>query len=429
VSPISVSGRRTRVIGLTGTARSPKVDRLALSGRQPAAPVGTYAAAVATDERFPTWWDIAVSACVALAVVANSIAGLAAPRVSGLATAFGLISAAVLLARSRFPMLTVLLIFVCGLVPTLFAGTYPDFYASFVPSLVAFYAAALRCSTRQAAVVPVLGAALLSAFAVRVHAFRAPSEIVYVVAGLGLAFSAGRTMRLLRHRADVEAARADLMERERDVGAREAVLAERERIARELHDVIAHDVAVMVVQAGAAERLLPDRSGNVGESLAQIQMSGRKAIDELHLLLGMLRDEDQALVVQPGMRVVAPLVEELSRVGLPVSLEVTGSVRDLGDALDLSAYRLVQEALTNVLKHASGSHTRVAVDYGPAQLTISVIDNGDGPGHTVHLASSGHGLIGMRERVRLFGGTLVAGARPTGGWAVTAVLPIPVAVS
>ncbi|WP_375479054.1 sensor histidine kinase [uncultured Jatrophihabitans sp.] len=377
----------------------------------------------------PSWWDGAVAVCVATAVVANSIAGLATPRVSSLATVFGLICAAILLARSRLPMTTALVIGVCSVVPTLATGEFPDFYASFVPSLAAYYAVALHCSVRQAAVVPVLGVAVLAAFALRVPGFLTPSQTVYIVAGMVLAFAAGRTMQVLRHRAELEAARADLLEREHDVQAREAVLAERERIARELHDVIAHDVAVMVVQAGAAERRLPDRSGDVGESLAQIQSSGRKAIDELHLLLGMLRDEDQALVMQPGLHAVPPLVAELVRVGLPVTLRVTGSVRDVGDALDLSAYRIVQEALTNVLKHASGSHTQVVVDYGRAELTIAVADNGDGdidfPASGHASSGHGHGLVGMRERVRVFGGEFAAGARATGGWEVTAVLPIP----
>lgn len=369
--------------------------------------------------------------CVATAVLANSVADLATPRVSGLATVFGLVSAAALLARTRCPLPTLFVVMGCGLVPTLVAGTYPDFYASFVPSLAVFYAVGVRCSTRQAALVPIVGVVVLASFAVRVPAFWTPSQAVYVPTGLGLAFAAGRTMRLLRYRVDVESARAGLMERERDVQAREAVLAERERIARELHDIIAHDVAVMVVQAGAAERLIPDRSGDVGKTLAQIQSSGRKAIDELHLLLGMLRDKDQALVVAPGLHAVAPLIGELTHMGLPVSLNITGTVRDLGEALDLSAYRVVQESLTNVLKHSAGSRTRVAVEYGRAQLTIRVIDDGDGSVDraAAGLASSGHGLIGMQERVRLFGGTFNASARPTGGWAVTAVLPIPSAAS
>lgn len=373
---------------------------------------------------------------VAVAVVSAGAFDLSTPHPSPGTTVLGLVSALALVGRSVAPRLTLAVVAVLGVLPTLVVGSTPDLYASFVPVLAAVYAVAARCPTRQTALVPAVAVTVVVVFRARVPAFETVSQVVFTGSGLVLAYAAGRTTRLLRHRADVEAARADLMDRERELQAREAVVAERERIARELHDVIAHDVAVMVISAGATERLLPDRSGPVAQSLAQIQSSGRKAIDELHLLLGMLRDDDQALVVPPGLHALGPLVEEVSRVGLPVRLEVVGAARDVGAALDVSAYRLVQEALTNVLKHAGGSHTRVVVEYGATAMTISVEDDGDGsrPGPTdpsssdpvsPSLASSGRGLVGMRERVRLFGGSLAAGATPAGGWAVTAVLPIP----
>ena len=374
----------------------------------------------------PTWWDLAVAAAIAAGVIANSAADLSTPRPTVLVTVFGLLSAVALLARTRRPVETLVIVTGLGLVPTLLVGTYPDFYASFVPALAAVYAVAVRGTNRQSAIVPVTGVVELVCFAARAPAFMTAAQVIFTVVGLVLAFAAGRTMRVLRHRADLESARADLLEREQNLLAREAVVAERERIARELHDVIAHDVAVMVVHAGAAQRLLPDRSGPAAQSLTQIQTSGRKAIDELHLLLGMLREDQHGLLEQPGMRAVNELVEELIRVGLPVSLDVSGSVRDLGEALDVSAYRLVQEALTNVLKHAPGSRTLVGVDYGHAALTITVVDDGSGDGPTTDLPSSGHGLVGMRERVRMFGGTFAGGTQSGGGWAVTAVLPIPV---
>ena len=384
----------------------------------------------------PTAWDAAAAAALAVAVLASRIFALSTPRVTGWATAAGFLCAAVLLARTRLPMPTLFAVALLAAAPTLVTGSYPDFYGSFVPVLVAVYTVALLCSTREAAIVPLVVVAVVSAFAARVPAFGTPAELVYTLTGLALAFGAGRTMRLLRQRADVEAARADLLAQERGLQAREAVVAERERIARELHDVIAHDVTVMVVQAGAAERLAASSASSarwessserLGSSLAQIQASGRKAIDELHLLLGMLRDDDQALVAQPGLSALEPLVHELARTGMDVSLDVRGQVRDVGAALDLSAYRLVQEALTNVLKHAGGSRTCVTLEYGRADLTLRIVDDGTGADarRSAVLPSSGNGLVGMRERVRLFGGTLTTGADPVGGWAVTAVLPIP----
>lgn len=372
----------------------------------------------------PTWWDWAVAVTVATGVVASAALALSTPKPTGLVIACGMVSAVALLGRTRAPVATLLIVSICGAIPTVVAATYPDFYASFVPQLVAIYSIACIGSTRQTALVPVLGIATLVTFRGRVPSFMTVSQFVFIVAGLSLAFGAGHTMRLLRTRADVEAARADLMVREHDLQAREAVATERERIARELHDVVAHDVAVMVVHAGAAERVLANQPDRVAESLTQIQVSGRKAIDELHLLLGMLRDADTELVSRTGLDKLPELVDELARAGLRVSLQVSGEVQDVGDAIDQSAYRVVQEALTNVLKHAPGSCTRIDVDYGTTSLRIAVIDDGDGETAPPDLPTSGHGIAGMRERVRVFGGTLTTGARQPRGWAVTAELPI-----
>ena len=393
----------TRVIGLTVTLQSSKVDWAVVTSGWARSLDGPYAAAVNGSRWRPTWWDVAVCGAIAASVAASGAADLSTPRPTAVVTVFGLLSAVALLARTRRPVDTLVVVTVLGLAPTLVAGTYPDFYSSFVPALAAVYAVAVRGTTRQAALVPVTGVIELVCFAARVPSFMTPAQFIFITVGLTLAFAAGRTMRALRQRVDLESARADLLEREQNLLAREAVVAERERIARELHDVIAHDVSVMVVHAGAAQRLLPDRAGPAAQSLSQIQTSGRKAIDELHLLLGMLREDHHGLLTQPGLHAVTELIDELVRVGLPVSLEVSGSVRDVGEALDVSAYRLVQEALTNVLKHAPGSRTFVAVDYGRTTLTLTVVDDGSGDGPTPDLASSGHGLVGMRERVRMFG--------------------------
>ncbi len=363
-------------------------------------------------------------------MLASALLRLSTPRPTALVTAFGVASAVALLERTRHPRATLLVVSACGVLPTLAVAAYPDFYASFVPALVAIYSVAVGCSPRESAIVPVVGVGIIVTFGARVPSFLSAGQLVYTVTGVVLAYAAGRTMRLLRHRADIEAARAEVLTREQEVLAREAVAAERERIARELHDVVAHDVAVMIVHAGAAERVLAQRPEQVAESLAQIQASGRKAVEELHLLLGMLNEPEPALRPRPGLHGVGRLVDELVGAGQPVSLAVTGQVRDIGDALDVSAYRLVQEALTNVLKHAPGSRTRIAVDYGLSVLTIAVVDEGSGAaegaeGVGARLPSSGRGIAGMTERARLFGGTLTAGSRPAGGWAVRATLPIP----
>ena len=206
--------------------------------------------------------------------------------------------------------------------------------------------------------------------------------------------------------------RAQIAERERDVAAREAVVEERARIARELHDVIAHNVSMMVVQAGAERRVLGDANASTREVLETIEQIGRGALTEMRRLLGMLRgDANDPLAPQPGLDDVPTLVGQVREAGLPVELRVEGERRALPVGIELSAYRIVQEALTNALKHAGDAHATVHVRYGPDSLELEIVDDGAGAARTG--AGGGHGLVGMRERVALYGGRLDAGRRPT----------------
>jgi signal transduction histidine kinase len=217
--------------------------------------------------------------------------------------------------------------------------------------------------------------------------------------------------------------RAQLAERERDLAAREAVVEERARIARELHDAIAHNVSMMVVQAGAERRVLDGKGGTTREVLETIERIGRGALTEMRRLLGMLRsDMDDPLTPQPGLDDLPTLVGQVCEAGLPVELRVDGERRELPVGIELSAYRIVQEALTNALKHAGESHASVRVHYGADSLELEIVD--DGGGVPEPLSSGGHGLVGMRERVALYGGHLDAGRRPSGGFAVRVLLPI-----
>jgi signal transduction histidine kinase len=217
--------------------------------------------------------------------------------------------------------------------------------------------------------------------------------------------------------------RAELAERERDVAAREAVVDERARIARELHDAIAHNVSMMVVQAGAERRVLADGDASTRETLETIERTGRGALTEMRRLVGMLRsDAPNALAPQPGLGDLPMLVMQVREAGLPVELTVEGERRELPVGIELSAYRIVQEALTNALKHAGDAHAAVSVRYGPDSLELEIAD--DGPGGGESATGGGHGLVGMRERVALYGGRLDAGRRPGGGFAVSVLLPI-----
>jgi signal transduction histidine kinase len=217
--------------------------------------------------------------------------------------------------------------------------------------------------------------------------------------------------------------RARIAERERDVAAREAVVEERARIARELHDVIAHHVSMIVLQAGAERRVLGDANASTREVLETVEQSGRSALTETRRLLGMLRgDANEPLAPQPGLDDVPTLVGQLRDAGLPVELEIEGERRELPVGIELSAYRIIQEALTNSLKHAGNAQASVHVRYGPDSLELEIAD--DGAGGTVRALGGGHGLVGMRERVALYGGRFDASRGPSGGFAVRVVLPI-----
>jgi signal transduction histidine kinase len=203
---------------------------------------------------------------------------------------------------------------------------------------------------------------------------------------------------------------------------------ERARIARELHDVVAHSVGAMVAQAQGARHVLDRDPERAREALETIERTGRTALNEMRRSLGVLRrpDTEAPLAPQPGMSGLGVLLEQARKSGLTVELVTEGEPAPLADGADLSAYRIVQEALTNTLKHAGPVHARVAVRYGERALEVEITDDGaDGRApNGIPSAGGGHGLVGMRERVALYGGDLHAGLRPEGGFVVRASLPL-----
>jgi signal transduction histidine kinase len=263
-------------------------------------------------------------------------------------------------------------------------------------------------------------------FAVGVAAFALPTLVARAVGvgpngGVEFVVIALAVMLLVRRGIRAREERVELAERERELAAREAVVEERARIARELHDVIAHNVSMMVVQAGAERRVLDGANGSTHEVLQTIEQIGRGALTEMRRLVGMLRaDGDDPLAPQPGLEDVATLVGQVREAGLPVELTVEGERRALPAGIELSAYRIVQEALTNALKHASDAHAQVSIRYGADSLELEILDDGRGGA----ALGNGHGLVGMRERVALYGGRFDASRRPGGGFAVRAKLPI-----
>jgi signal transduction histidine kinase len=214
-----------------------------------------------------------------------------------------------------------------------------------------------------------------------------------------------------------------LAERERDAAARIAVAEERARIARELHDIVAHAVSVMVLQVGAVRHKLPKSMAEDREALSGVERAGRTALTDMRRLLAAMRTagEGAELAPQPGLDRLDSLVEEVARAGLPVRVHVDGEPFSLPRGIDLSAYRIVQEGLTNALKHAGASQADVTVHYMPDELQLEVRDDGKG---SVTSDGLGHGLVGIRERVKIYGGEMSAGASTEGGFALSTRLPV-----
>jgi signal transduction histidine kinase len=237
-------------------------------------------------------------------------------------------------------------------------------------------------------------------------------------------FFIGRTVYTRRAYVDALEQRARTAEENREAAAREAVLEERRRIARELHDVVAHHISVMGVLATGARRTLHRDPVAADEALCTIEATGRATLREMRRLLDVLRRDDEtdaALQPQPGVAGLETLISQVREAGLDVHLTVLGEPRPLDPGIDLTIFRIVQEGLTNALKHAGPASAEVRVEFRPDRLLLDVSDDGRGRGTNGH---TGHGLVGMRERVSLYGGTLRTGPRRGGGYSVAASIPL-----
>ncbi len=251
----------------------------------------------------------------------------------------------------------------------------------------------------------------------------AVGEFIFIPVLFAIAWLAGFAVRERAAQAEAAEERAAHAEREREAAARIAVAEERARIARELHDIVAHAVSVMVLQVGAVRHKLPDTVAEDKDALRNVERAGRTALAEMRRLLGAMRHDDEHLELapQPGLDDLDALLDEVRRAGLPVRLRVGGEPVPLPRAIDLSAYRIVQEGLTNTLKHARASQADVLVRYGPDELQIEVRDDGDGTSTDDGL---GHGLVGVRERVKIYGGEMSTGAATGGGFILSTRLPL-----
>jgi signal transduction histidine kinase len=363
--------------------------------------------------------DIAIPAGVLVLGVAEILTG-SGYHLRGLWIASVFVTAGVLVFRRRAP-----LVVMAVLLALIAAGsaTDPPQDASywFFATLVASYSLGAYASLR----VGLAGLGLVLVFFTVGAAIdgQTVGDVVFIAILFGGTWIIGRLLESRTNQATQLRREAAIAEQEREQRAREAIAEERARIARELHDIVAHGVSTMVLQVGGVRRRLTSEQRAELDVLMNVEETGRRSLVEMHRMLGIMRQADNGnlLTPQPGLARLDDLADSMRAAGLPVEVTVEGDAVELPSGLDLSAYRIVQEALTNTLKHAGHARASVTVAYRPDALELDVTDDGRGGSNG---AGGGHGLVGMRERVALFDGSLETGARPEGGYRVHARLPL-----
>jgi signal transduction histidine kinase len=376
----------------------------------------------------PAGWALALDAAVAVVAAAAAVFEVADRTIPADAiltwTAAAALTALPLAIRRLYPI-TVWLAIVAAIVVVSQATVPP---IAFGTAVFAAYSAVVHSRYRNLAItaVMVVTFAVTATYPDTLPQFPARLTALFAIAP---AAAAGLGIRELRRRLSDSTARLRRAAEEQEAATRRAIEAERARIAAELHDVVTHNVSVMLVQAGAARKVLVSLPGEAAEALLAVEASGRTAIAELRNLLGLLSpagDSDAALRPQPGLSDLDALIDQVSAAGLPVEVRVCGTPQPLPPGADLAAYRVVQEALTNVLRHAGRAATSVILQWGET-LVITVRDSGHASGGYASSGTPGRGLVGLRERLSLYGGELDAGLRPGGGWQVRAVIPVELA--
>ena len=369
-----------------------------------------------TGRRLPSRLGDVMLAAAAVVLTLAILAGF--PRLSDNAGVLAVAHGASLAWRRRFPR-TVLAVG-SGIGVVVGVAGYPLVILGLAP-LVLAYTAAAELPRRQAVV------ALVAIEVAMVVALIPGDTDTSTIVGDGFALAAawlfGDTARRRREVLELHRERAEQLERTQDEVARRAVAEERLRIAREMHDVVAHSMSVVAVQAASGRLVVDTDPERARQALVAIEQTSRSALDEMRRLLGVLRRDDAGGAARepaPGLGELDRLVAETVAAGIPVSVRVEGDRRALSPGADLTAYRIVQEALTNVRKHAPDARAAVVVRYDGAGVTVEVSDGG---GAAARPMGTGHGLLGMQERVALYGGTLDAGPVPGGGFRVVATLP------
>jgi signal transduction histidine kinase len=347
---------------------------------------------------------------------------------TGLALAVTLLTGVAVAVRRRWPVATLVLVAAVILVQQ-FYGASLNFGS--LAAVIALFTVAAETPRRTSLVVLALLPAYLMVADLAYAAIHPTStelligQFISAVVIFGIVWLAGDSYRSRRARMRELEERADRLEREQAERARIAVQNERAIIARELHDIVAHSVSVMVVQAGAARRIVDDQPDEARAAMASIETTGREALVEMRRLLGVLRSDAGPAPLEPqqGLAGIGTVIAGADRAGVVVELVIEGEPQPLPPGLDLTAYRIVQEALTNTVKHAAPAHATVRIRYASDALDLDIVDDGsraDGERD----ATGGHGLIGMEERVRLYGGDFTAGPRQPAGFGIQVRLPL-----
>ncbi|MFJ9575820.1 sensor histidine kinase [Streptomyces sp. NPDC101191] len=360
---------------------------------------------------------------------------IAIPRPSGpgglaFMVTLAVIASGALALRRRYPLAVL-----CVVTAATLATPQSVLRLTFYAFIIAVYSAAVYSPYRVATLAALPVSVVLVGTSGNPVTPIVPNEYIALLILVPMAVAAVG-LRTWKLRTDEGRTRLSALEREQAEALRRAVEHERARIARELHDVVTHNVSVMIIQAGAARKIMKTSPEEAAEALLAVEAGGRAAMTELRHVMGLLTMTDEGegtdggadladaaveLAPQPGLNQLETLVGRVRDSGLPVDLTVTGPPRPLPPGLELAAYRVVQEALTNTVKHASGATAAVTVEYGPERLRVEVTDTGGRPGAG---AGSGRGLIGLRERLSVYDGTLKTGRRLTGGYRVEALIPL-----
>jgi signal transduction histidine kinase len=333
-----------------------------------------------------------------------------------------IVSGLVLLVRRRWPVAVFATVVAVSLV--YYAAGYPD-GPGWLGLFVATYTLTAHGDGHRSLKVVAAGIAVLTVgwlLTADLRPLNAAGWVFFRIGTLVMAAAVGEVVRMARVLAAQAQERAERAEQTREQQARRRVDTERLRIAREVHDTVAHAIAVINVQAGVTAHLLDRRPEQVREALGVIEQTSARALGELRATLGVLRDTDEGRAPAAGLNRIAELARLAREAGLDVKVEVASPPRELPPAVDRAAYRILQEAVTNVLRHAGPARVAVSVAYGRDALVLRVADDGRGSGDGDD--GAGQGIVGMRERAALLGGSLTAGPRPGGGFQVLAQLPL-----